>query len=196
MTQQQFDALLTWLAADDRGRAGEKYESIRRSLIKIFTWNRCVNAEEMADETINRVVAKVEKLIPTYDGDPALYFYGVAKRLMMECRRSSLTHVPLDAAGDIPAPTPDVGDEEDQETLRREAACLRHCLDKLPPRDRELILAYYMKDKQAKIDHRKELARRFGMLSNALRVKAYRIRTALEDCIGRCLAEPPPDETD
>ena len=192
MTKQQFEELLAWLDPDDRGRAGERYEAIRRSLIKIFTWGGCVNAEELADETVNRVEAKVENLRPTYEGDPALYFYGVAKRLMKECRRGSWSHVPLEAAGDIAAPTPD----EDEETRQREAACLRRCLGNLPPRDRELILAYYMKDKQAKIDQRKELARRLGMLSNALRVKAYRIRTALEDCIERCLAEPPGDETD
>jgi RNA polymerase sigma factor (sigma-70 family) len=194
MTKQQFEELLAWLDPDDRGRAGEKYESIRRSLIKIFTWGGCVNAEEMADETVNRVSAKVEDLRPTYKGNPALYFYGVAKRLTKECWRSTWSHVPLDEASDIAAPAPD--EDEDEETLRREAECLRRCLNNLPPGDRELILAYYMKDKQAKIDHRKELARRLGILSNALRVKAYRIRAVLEDCIERCLAESSGNETD
>jgi DNA-directed RNA polymerase specialized sigma24 family protein len=50
-----------------------------------------------------------------------------------------------------------------------------------------LILAYYARDKQAKIDHREEMAKQMGISVETLRVKAYRIRVALEQCIGRCL---------
>ncbi|HEY9405057.1 MAG TPA: sigma-70 family RNA polymerase sigma factor [Pyrinomonadaceae bacterium] len=195
MTHDPFDELLDWLDPADRARAGEKYETIRLSLIKILTWGGCVDAEDMADEAFNRVAGRVLELKKTYKGDPALYFYGVAKMLIKECRRNSLTHVPLEEAGEPEAPrVEEIGKEE--ESPPRERGCLRHCLEQLNPRDRELILAYYAKDKQAKIDHRKELARRLGVMSNALRVRVYRIRGALEDCIERCLREKTPDEMD
>jgi len=65
--------------------------------------------------------------------------------------------------------------------------CLRACLQKLRGDKRELIVEYYAKDKQAKIDHRAGMARRLGISVDALRVKAHRIRTTLEECIKRCV---------
>jgi RNA polymerase sigma factor (sigma-70 family) len=194
MTQQPFDELLDWFDPADRNRAAAKYETIRRSLIKIFVWGGCIDAEGMADEAFNRVEAKVQELKATFEGDPALYFYGVAKRLIKECQRSAQSRVSLDEAGDPAAPLPVEDDEEGDPA--RESECLRRCLDKLSPADRKLILAYYMKDKQAKIDYRKELARQLGIVANALRVRVYRIRAVLEECIEQCLDEKAPDEMD
>ncbi len=37
LKQDDFDKLLAWLH-DDREQAGQKYEEIRESLIKIFSW--------------------------------------------------------------------------------------------------------------------------------------------------------------
>lgn len=193
MTQQQFDELLSWFDPTDRERAGEKYESVRRSLIKILTWGGCIDAEDVADEAFNRVAARVEELKKTFKGDPALYLYGVAKMLMKECRRRALTQVPLEEA-DEPATPP--AEEDEEEDLGRESECLRLCLDRLSPGDRELILAYYAKEKQAKIQHRKELALGLGIMSNALRVRVHRIRVVVEECIERCLKEKGRDETD
>ncbi|HEY0047746.1 MAG TPA: hypothetical protein VGB68_00565, partial [Pyrinomonadaceae bacterium] len=57
INQENFDVLLNWL---DRNReiAGQKYEKIRRRLIRIFLGRGCFEAEELADETINRVTRK------------------------------------------------------------------------------------------------------------------------------------------
>jgi DNA-directed RNA polymerase specialized sigma24 family protein len=60
-------------------------------------------------------------------------------------------------------------------------------LQKLRGDKRELIVEYYAKNKQAKIDHRAEMARRLGISVDALRVKAHRIRITLEECIKRCV---------
>ena len=54
LSQEAFDALLKWLDSD-REQAAMKYEEIRKRLIKIFTGRDCVEAEDLADETINRV---------------------------------------------------------------------------------------------------------------------------------------------
>ena len=43
------------------------------------------------------------------------------------------------------------------------------------------------KEKQEKIEHRRELAIQYGLTSNALTVKAFRIRSALNRCLGECL---------
>src|SRR4029078_9907710 len=86
LTQDAFDTRLDWLDSD-RERAGNKYEAIRLRLIKIFTCRGCLEAEELADETINRFVAKITGVNFEYEGDPALYFYGFAPNLHREYLR-------------------------------------------------------------------------------------------------------------
>src|SRR5688572_10205931 len=83
LSQAEFDRLLTWFDID-RDKAGEKYESIRQALIELFDAWSCCGAEELADETINRVGTKLDEIVPTYSGDPALYFFGVAKMVHHE----------------------------------------------------------------------------------------------------------------
>jgi len=190
VTQESFDRLLAWLDAD-RERAGRKYEDIRQSLIKIFAWRGHGDAEELADETINRVGNKVEELAASYRGDPAFYFYGVAKRLMLECaRRQPPEALTPEVESRHVTPDPAATDETE-----RRHECLSHCLRRLSPENRRLILLYYEKEKQRKIDFRKELARARRTDLNALRVRVHRIRVALQKCVEACLERGGPDES-
>ena len=50
-----FEQLLSVLDAD-RDRAGERYEVIRRKLLKFFEWRGCQRPDELADQTIDRVL--------------------------------------------------------------------------------------------------------------------------------------------
>ena len=86
----KFDKLLFWLDKD-REVAGHKYESIRLKLIKIFHARDCHLAEELADETIDRVADRIDFLTQNYVGNPVLYFYGVAKRVFLEFTRKPTT---------------------------------------------------------------------------------------------------------
>jgi hypothetical protein len=67
LTQETFDDLLAWLDSN-REVAGGMYEEIRSSLVKIFAWRKCGDAEGLADETINIVAHKVAHLKDTYEG--------------------------------------------------------------------------------------------------------------------------------
>lgn len=181
ITQAQFDKTLAWLDSD-RDLAAQKYEAIRKSLIMILSWRGCRESEDLADETVNRVILRIDELVASYEGDPALYFYGVARKLLLEYQRSEKMRDEL----------PEIGVDESQvkeQHERRELAyeCLARCLRKLSTDDGELIIDYYRGDKQKKIDHRRVLADRIGIATNALRVKVHRIRGKLEECIRRCL---------
>ncbi len=175
LTQEAFDSLLAWLDSD-RERAGRRYEEIRRRLIKIFACRGCHEPEDLADETINRVAKKVAEISPTYEGDPALYFYGVANKVHLE-------FVKKRPARPAPPPPPPAGEFE------REHDCLERCMELLPPRNRELVLQYYREEKGAKIEHRQALADQLGIALNALRIRAHRIRMTLRRCVDACLAE-------
>ena len=137
----------------------------------------------MTDEVFDRVAKKVHEVRQTYVGKPKLYFYGVARNLIKEIHHKIKTHTAVE--GTEPASNP--RSEAEQETADMREDCLRSCLQKLREEKRELILAYYAKEKQAKIDHRTEMAQQRGITVETLRVKAYRIRSTLEECIVRCL---------
>lgn len=173
LTKSAFDALLAWLDPD-RERAAQKYEEIRRRLIKLFAYRGCGAPEDVADRTINRVCAKLEEIGPAYRGDPVPYFYAVAKRVFLEEARPNSSVAVL----------PQLAKAVDS---RIEDECLDECLDRLSPEDQQLILDYYRDEKQAKIDHRKALAEVLGIELNALRIKVCRIRASLKECVFECL---------
>src|SRR6185503_9588706 len=85
-TKEQFDSLMTWLGSNGED-PGLKYVHIRQSLEKVFSWNGCNDPEDLADDAIDRVVRRVPELMITFSGDPAHFFYGVAKKMLQECRR-------------------------------------------------------------------------------------------------------------
>ena len=177
LTQEAFDQLLVWLDPN-RDQAGKKYEDIRLRLIKIFTCRGCAEADNLADETINRVTSKVQTLVADYTGDPALYFYGVAHRVHLEyCRRKPTPVV---------SPPPPV---EHSDEIEQEYDCLEQCMQRLKPDNRELVLQYYQEEKQAKINNRKRLAEQLGIALNALRIRAHRIRATLQQCVQSCLEQ-------
>lgn len=178
---ESFEEILSWLNPD-RDVAGSIYVQLRDDLTKLFTWNRCPDPEGLTDEVFDRVARKVHDLRQTFVGDPKLYFYGVARNLIKEIPKRILRHVSLEGA----EPASDPRSKAVQETATMLEDCLRSCLQKLRKDKRELILDYYARDKQAKIDHRAEMARRLGISVEALRVKVCRIRRTLEECIERC----------
>jgi DNA-directed RNA polymerase specialized sigma24 family protein len=173
LNKEVLDRLLHWLDRD-RDRAGQRYEQIRSGLIKVFLCRGAVDPEELADETINRVAKKVQEIAESYVGDPAPYFYGVAKMVYLEySRRKPVASHP---------PPPDALEEAD---LRFD--CLEQCLQNLSAKNRELILAYYEHENGAKIDHRKELADRMGITANALWIRVHRVKKDLQNCVNQCL---------
>ena len=175
LTPEMFQKFLAWLDPDPE-KAGYRYEDIRRRLIKIFTCRGCLTPEDLADDTINRVIRKVHEIAETYVGDPALYFYGVAHNVHLEyCRRKPEPQPPP-----VPDPPPQA---------EREYACLERCIQQLTHQSRELVLQYYQEERHAKIDLRKELARRMGIPINALRIRAHRIRLTLQGCVFQCLQQ-------
>lgn len=174
LTEEAFNRLLDWLAPD-RETAGQRYEEIRLRLIKIFASRGCQMPEDLADETINRVSAKLSEIASTYEGDQALYFYGIANFVFRESIKAGKPAPPPP-----PPPMPDPNSE-------RAAHCLEHCLGQLSPPQRQLILAYYEFEKRAKIECRRHLAEQHGLSDNALKIRVHRLRQQLYDCLQNCL---------
>jgi DNA-directed RNA polymerase specialized sigma24 family protein len=193
-TQDTFRQFLNWL---DEGlnSGGERYLEMRRRLVSYFDRKNCLSPDELADETLNRVAQKLEDKGSITGLTPAHYCYVVAKFVFLEYLRQAdrgragveeLSHSihSRSQAPEFSAGNPDLDEKE------RELTCLERCLNKLEPRERDLILKYYHHEQRAKIECRAQLAARLGLSMNALSIRACRIRNKLEVCVRTCCREP------
>ena len=182
LTKDSLDRLLATLHPD-RDQAGREYEKIRSRLVKLFQWRGCVSPEDLTDETLNRVAKKVEA--SEVIRDVQAYVGGVARLVWLESvkagQRQRLTLDQLSQLETTPEP----------ESTKQRLACFESCLSALPAASRELIVDYHRKEKSARIELRKQLAKKLGIQLNALRIRAHRIRLELEDCVANCMRNSP-----
>jgi len=173
MSQETFEALLYWLDSD-REQAGVKYEEIRSKLIKYFAGSSQIEAEALADETINRVARRLNEIKDKVYGERVRYFFGVARKVLMEYLRRKQPQVKS-------------GSVVDSNSIELEYRCLEECMAKLSPQNRELVMRYYAAEGRERIEQRKLLAEELGIAPNALRIRAYRIRAELQKCLKDCV---------
>ena len=189
LTQLAFSRLLEWLD-DGVDSQGETYLEMRRRLVMYFDRRNRLSADELADETLNRIGRTLEKTTITIR-PPARYCYVVAKFVLLEDFRRERQHVALDEsrseASAIGARLARVDDG--MALTERRLECLDRCLDELKPEQRELVVDYYRDTRRQKIERRREIAKRLGISMNALGIRACRIRSQLETCVETCRKE-------
>jgi len=173
LSQEAFDALLIWLDSD-REQAALKYEKIRGGLIKIFTGRACVEPEDLADETINRVARRLKEIEKDFSGERARYFFGVANKVHLEHLRRKL-----------PQAMPP--SHTDPKRIELECDCLERCIERLTKENRDLLLRYHGAAGNAETELRRALAEELGIAPNALRIRVHRIRQTLKNCVEKCI---------
>ena len=172
--QDPFNALLAWLN-NDRDIAAKRYETIRAGLIRVFVSKGCNDAEHLADEAIERVTKRLPEIRESYVGEPARYFHGVARNLILETYRRK------EIAADVtPVASIQITNQSD------EYECLIRCLKFLSPAKRELILDYHVYEGHDKIKQHEIMAQELGITEGALRGRVYHIRAKLEKCVLAC----------
>ena len=182
LTAIAFTKLLDRLGADEE-EAGEKYEDLRRTLVRFFEWRAAPFPEEQTDETFNRIARKLDEGIEI--ANIGGYCYQVARLVCLEAfkghesRRAPFEEIKLEAMA------PDTTDETAEKEQR--LTCLDDCLRVLPIESRELVTEYYADEKRGRIDRRQALADSLGLRRDALANRAQRVRDKLEHCVTRCL---------
>jgi DNA-directed RNA polymerase specialized sigma24 family protein len=177
MTPEAFEQLLLWLG-DDRDTGAQTYEQIRSRLIRIFVYRGFVEADEMTDETMNRVTRKAAWLKANYQGDPFHYFKKVADYVCMEYGKKRSD------------PLPDVLPAKEIEPDEAEPIhnCLDRCMiEKLSPEERYMVIQYFEGDGHTKIVNRQKLAEKLGITLNTLRIRMHRLCRVLRKCVDNCL---------
>lgn len=176
ITKELFDALLEWLDPD-RDVAGQRYETIRAGLVRMFVSKGISDAGHSADEAMDRVMKRLPEIRSNYVGDPAKYFHGVARNLILEARRGK--EVATEAMPECLTKGP-IHQSDTSE-------CLSKCLKQLPREKQELILDYHLYHGHAKIQHHRQMAAELAISEGALRTRAHHLRVTLEKCVLECV---------
>ncbi len=174
LTASAFETLLARLGSDPDA-AGREYGAIRCKLVGFFERRNALMPEMLADETIDRVARRLD------EGEKVeylrAYFYGVAKRILLESVRQRCRQE--NAERQVALVPPDPPEAADRELSP--IACLERCLEELPPDCRQLVVSYY----QCARADRRRLAAQLGMSYTSLKSQVHRIRVRLGTCVQR-----------
>ena len=175
VTREKFTNFLAWLSPGGGDDGGEAYEKLRFCLSTYFAQRRCPFPDELADETINRVIVKSsEERIE----NKLAYCYGVARNVYRESLRRARCRVDIEEVT-LAAREPE------EESFSGE--CLDKCLAELPDESRTLILEYFSEVRTEKIKLHRRLSESLATTQTALRMRVMRIKMKLKVCLRECM---------
>jgi len=175
--QNPLDELLSWFDTD-RDRASALYMELRKRLVFYFRFY--YNPEDLADETIDRVLEKFKEGKIKRFGRAENYIWGVARNLRNENSRKRKVFSFDDAVLDEPLKEPATWTQHDEDEDLYKA--IKTAINNLDEADRELFLEYVFideRDGKSRTEMREELAAKHKINIPNLRVKIYRIKKNL-----------------
>ena len=158
------DHLLSLFDRDDPRRAEQKYLLFRSKLIWYFDRHNCECPEDLADETVCRIVNAMAKGTQIYVENPFAFFWAVAENVHKEHWKRHKSE-PLESHHSVPAAS---------YSNPEKAIYLRECLRAaLSPDEQNLLESYYR-------DGSGITAKRLGITLPNLRLKIHRIRSKVK----------------
>jgi DNA-directed RNA polymerase specialized sigma24 family protein len=195
LTDVAFRRLLEWLD-DGADSHGERYLEMRRRLVSYFDRRNRLAADDLADETLNRIGRTLEQDGAIAITPPLRYCHVVAKFVLLEDVRRGHMRVPLDEpriASVSVARGVNLAEPDERLSIKEQRLdSLERCLQELKPAHRELVVEYFRHTGRQKIERRRDMANRLGITINALSIRACRIRRALEARVEACCRERRP----
>ena len=179
LTSKGFEDLLALFSAD-RDEAGKKYEAARKGLERYFKFKGCSDTSTLADETMDRVAAKLGSA-GKIDVNPIAYLLGFASNIVLEHRRSAFKereyqenlHSPITTADDT--------------ILEARSDCLSECMNRLAQSDREMLISYYTARGREKQRRRDLLCESLGCSVGALYTQIHRLKMSVRQCLADCM---------
>jgi DNA-directed RNA polymerase specialized sigma24 family protein len=171
MTEESLKILLANLSSNPN-EAAAAYTNLRNSLVRFFQLKGDFDADEAADSTLDRVALKLSQ--STEVTNVTSYGFGVARLIFLERLRISEKNK---KAHD--------GFYNDQK--RDEAdnySVFRECFEKLQQKEKEILEDYFadMPSSDLMI-YREKLSAKYDISLNNLRIKVFRLRRRLDDCL-------------
>jgi len=144
-----------------------RYLDLYHKLVRYFAWNRKVDAEDLAQETLKRTLVKLQQGTKITTDNPEAYFFGVARNLLRESRVARREEQLRDSLPELHQAAATYPEIQEQSIL------LKECLRELPKHDVEMLAAYISGRGQAWAQER-------GIHPASLRSRIHRLRRRLE----------------
>lgn len=192
LTPEAFERLLEVLG-EDRGEGAREYERIRGRLTRFFEWRGAGVPEELVDRTLDRVARRIEEGVEIRSQDPYAFIVGVGNFIFKEHLRqrykeeAALNELPHTVEGSPSLHPLEPADDEGSAEL---LGVLESCLGELSAAQRRLLLDYHRGERGERIRNRRALAAELGLSSDNLRLRAHRLRKAVERCIAERRGKP------
>jgi len=170
----------------DPDSAGEKYEALRRTLVKFFEWRGASIPDLLADRTFDRVAGKI------VEGEQIqninVYCQKVAYFIYLEWinRDPDHKHLPIEEH-DQPHQTLVQPTATEYQEDEKRFECQKKCLEELPAENKELVKDYFMGVGRTRIERREEIAKNMGISRTALGNRISRLLGKLKECEQKCL---------
>src|SRR6185503_19180191 len=119
--------------------AADEFIRLRQQLIRFFLSRGISAAEDLADNTLERVANRLDK--GEVVSDLQQYSFGVARRVFTETLRQRRREFDVEELLSKPV-------LKERSELEPYLECLESCLELLSKADRRLVLAYYQDQKQ------------------------------------------------
>lgn len=175
LTSKSFAKLLTALSADE-AEAAVLYTKLRDSLVRYFELKGISEANEAADETLDRIPERIAS--DTKSEEVNYIAFSVARYIFLEKIREEKKRTVAADGFHLKSGTSREADE------RNEFDALRECFKSLYDDERKLLAEYFADLSAGELfEHRQKLAQREGIGMNNLRNKISRLRRRLEDCV-------------
>ena len=187
-TQPESDPLEAFFdyLGPDPVQAGEKYESLRRILMKFFEWRGALSPDHLTDLTFDRVAGKIAagEQIQNIHG----YCQKVAYFIYLEWvnRSQDDKHEAL-AEDESLLPAVPAFSNEDYDEEERRFECQKRCLQEMPDENRDVIREYFAGDGRERINRREAMAARMGISRSALGNRITRLLGKLRECERKCM---------
>jgi DNA-directed RNA polymerase specialized sigma24 family protein len=147
------------------------FEQCRIKLFKFFAWRRCDDPSNLADETIVRLLRKVNEGEVISSGKPYSYVYGIANKVFFEYCRFQKKQRKASEFPNLPVVLSPIEPNR----------CQQQCLNRLSLEKRELLEHYFLDNEDSQT-----IAQKQQITINALRLKIHRIKLELSRCCEEC----------
>jgi len=179
LTKEAFDRFLNWIGPTV-SHSGEQYVLLQRKLEMYFAGRGCGEfASDLASQTLDRAAVKFSEGDVNEGSEPSKYIFGVARYILIEHqRRPRPLLLVLDNVSSIASHT---------NTNSAKLTCFKQCLNRLPEEDRVLLRDYYLGTTVGEAKRlRAEVAGDLRVRQGALRVRVFRTKQKLIQCIAIC----------
>ena len=175
ITPESFSRLLTAFSSNQM-EAGIAYTKLRDSLVRFFQLKSDFAPDEAADVTLDRVTVKFSQNAEI--DDLTKYSFGVARFIFLERLRIA-NKEKIAAEGfhkDKISPKPEA---ESDEILP-----LRECFERLGSEEKNILQTYFADIPHSKLmEQREQFCIKNNISLNNLRLKIFRLRHRLENCV-------------